>query len=247
MKEDQNKKKHAGKRGENNAPGVELKAGEALISQPQILEKILELSPVGICLVENRIFKWVNNEMLKLFGYEKKQDFENADAQMIYSSYADYETAGKMIYHDLKEKGKSDFDFDLKRKDGTIFKAQIIITVPGFKNARKTTIVIIADISQREAAQKEKLEKEKLQGVLEMAGAVCHEINQPISAVSQTMPVTRAVSSRTVSISRIPSMLFCTQVPSSPRRRTASIIRSAIRSTGSSSCRRNTISGQGLR
>ena len=156
---------------------------ENLTNQQKILEKILESSPVGICLVENRVFKWVNNEMLKMFGYEKKEDFENADAHMIYKSYEDYEAAGKTIFHDLKEMGKSDFDFDLKRKDGTIFKAHIIITSPGIENSIKSTIVIITDISQREVVQKAKLEKEKLQGVLEMAGAVCHEINQPLQTI----------------------------------------------------------------
>ncbi|WP_457553983.1 PAS domain S-box protein [Desulfobacula sp.] len=151
--------------------------------QIEILEKILECSPVGICLVENRIFKWVNNEMLKIFGYEKKQDFENADVQMIYNSYSDFENAGKIIYHDLKDKGKADFDFDLKKKDGSLFKAHIIITSTDTENSIESTIVILEDISQREAAQKEKLEKEKLQGVLEMAGAVCHEINQPLQTI----------------------------------------------------------------
>ncbi|MDA3791807.1 MAG: PAS domain S-box protein [Desulfobacula sp.] len=156
---------------------------ENLTNQQKILEKILESSPVGICLVENRVFKWVNNEMLKMFGYEKKEDFENADAHMIYKSYEDYETAGQIIFHDLKQTGKSDFEFDLKRKDGTIFKAHIIITSPGIENSIKSTIVIITDISQREVAQKAKMEKEKLQGVLEMAGAVCHEINQPLQTI----------------------------------------------------------------
>ena len=171
MKKDKNQKKSVKERDEN------------LTNQQKILEKILESSPVGICLVENRVFKWVNNEMLKMFGYEKKEDFENADAHMIYNSYEDYETAGQIIFQDLKEMGKSDFDFDLKRKDGTIFKAHIIITSPGIENSIKSTIVIITDISQREVVQKAKLEKEKLQGVLEMAGAVCHEINQPLQTI----------------------------------------------------------------
>ncbi|RLC06747.1 MAG: hypothetical protein DRH34_00075 [Deltaproteobacteria bacterium] len=156
---------------------------EKLTRQRNILEKILESSPVAIGLVENRIFKWVNNEMLNMFGYEKKQDFENADVRMIYNSEADYEKVGKIIYRDLKKKRKSDIDFDLKRKDGTILKANIIITSSNFENPFKSTIVIFADISQRELAQKEKLEREKLQGVLEMAGAVCHEINQPLQSI----------------------------------------------------------------
>ena len=133
--------------------------------------------------MENRIFKWVNNETLNKFGYEKKQDFKTADARMIYRSDADYKKAGKIIYHGLKDKGKSDFDYILKRKDGTIFKAHIIITGSDSENPIESTIVTIADISQRQAAQKEKMEREKLQGVLEMAGAVCHEINQPLQTI----------------------------------------------------------------
>jgi signal transduction histidine kinase len=32
-------------------------------------------------------------------------------------------------------------------------------------------------------AEQRRLQREKLQGVLEMAGAVCHELNQPIQAI----------------------------------------------------------------
>ena len=156
---------------------------EKLAKQHNLLEKILESSPVGICLVENRIFKWVNTEMVKMFGYDKKESFANANVRMIYNSKKDYEKAGKIIFHDLKEKGKSDFDFDLKKKDGTPFKANVIITSQDIHHPLKSTIVLLADISQRELAQKEKIEREKLQGVLEMAGAVCHEINQPLQSI----------------------------------------------------------------
>lgn len=155
---------------------------EKLREQRKILEKILQSSPVGICLVENRIFKWVNNEMLTMFGY-KIQEFKNAELGMIYNSEAEYEEAGKIISRDVKKKGKSDFDFNLKKKDGSVFKAHIILAGSNSEHPFKSTIVTFADISQRELIQKEKLEKEKLQGVLEMAGAVCHEINQPLQAI----------------------------------------------------------------
>ncbi len=36
----------------------------------------------------------------------------------------------------------------------------------------------------RERAEQERLQREKLQGVLEMAGAVCHELNQPVMAIT---------------------------------------------------------------
>jgi C4-dicarboxylate-specific signal transduction histidine kinase len=39
-------------------------------------------------------------------------------------------------------------------------------------------------ISRRLQAEAELRQHEKLQGVMEMAGAVCHELNQPMQAVS---------------------------------------------------------------
>ena len=156
---------------------------EKLAEQRRVLEKILESSPVGICLVENRIFKWVNTEMVRMFGYTTKEELENINVRMIYNTEEDFSTAGKLIYIDLRKSGKSDFDFDLKRKDGTLFKAHVIITSPHQESPLESTIVTIVDISEREEAQKEKMRREKLQGVLEMAGAICHEINQPLQTI----------------------------------------------------------------
>jgi len=43
---------------------------------------------------------------------------------------------------------------------------------------------IIRDITDRKRAEAEKLRFEKLKGVLETAGGVCHELNQPIQVIS---------------------------------------------------------------
>lgn len=156
---------------------------EKLNEQKLLLEKILESSPVAITLVENRVFKWVNNEMLKMFGYQHKDEIENKSVQMIYESVKDYEQVGEMIAEDLMNKSRADFDFDLIRKDGSVFSAHIVISSMNPLDLMASTIVTISDISERKIAQQERLEREKLQGVLEMAGAVCHELNQPLQAI----------------------------------------------------------------
>lgn len=152
--------------------------------QEQILEKIFEMSPVGIGLLENRVFKWVNNEMLRIFGYSSKEEVEDRSARIIYKSKRDFDNAGRIIVHDLKEYGKSDFEFDLVKKDGSVFSANINVTSSDTDTPLKSTIVLITDISKEKQALDEKYEKERLHGVLEMAGAVCHEINQPLQAIS---------------------------------------------------------------
>ena len=42
---------------------------------------------------------------------------------------------------------------------------------------------VTRDITNRKLVEKERIQREKLQGVLEMAGAVSHELNQPMTAI----------------------------------------------------------------
>ena len=156
---------------------------EKLAEHRQVLEKILESLPVGIALVQNRFFKWVNNEMVRLFGYESKKDFENQGTRMIYANDNDFELSGKKIYQGLSMGGTVDYEINLVKKDKTLFPVHIRLNSGDDNNPMNWTIATFTDISQRKAIEKEKFEKERLQGVLEMAGAVCHEINQPLQAI----------------------------------------------------------------
>ena len=45
------------------------------------------------------------------------------------------------------------------------------------------SIGVMQDLTQKNRAAREQMQKEKLQGVLETAGAVCHEMNQPLQVI----------------------------------------------------------------
>ncbi len=166
------------------ALAIERKEAESKIrEQGRILEKILESSPVGIALVENRVFKWVNTEMVRMFGYENKKEFQNQSVQIIYAAEEDFEFAGKTIYEGLSSKGKADYEMDMIKRDKSRFPVHVRLNSTDSKNPMAWTIGTFTDISERRAAEKETFERERLQGVLEMAGAVCHEINQPLQAI----------------------------------------------------------------
>lgn len=159
------------------------KSDEESVEHRQVLEKILESLPVGIGLVQNRIFKWVNNEMVRMFGYQSKQDFENQSTRMLYADIDHYDVNGKKIYDSLVNSGAADYEIDMVKQDKTLFPVHIKLTCEDMSDPAAWTIAILTDISRRRAAEKEKYEKERLQGVLEMAGAICHEINQPLQAI----------------------------------------------------------------
>lgn len=170
--------------GQHIALAIERKeSDEAYRHQRKVLEKILETSPVGIALIENRVFKWVNPEMVSLFGYESKDAFKEADLEMIYESRESYLEADKKIYSGFSNTRKTEMESILMKKDGTSFPAHIQMSSPDPSNPMAWIIATFTNISARKQADAEKIKNEKLQGVLEMAGAVCHELNQPLQAL----------------------------------------------------------------
>jgi PAS domain S-box-containing protein len=166
------------------ALAIERKEAEKkFLDDQQLLETILESSPVGICLLENRVFKWVNAEMVRLFGHDSKQAFTGQSARMMYASEQAYKATGEIVHKALMGNARAEVDVELKRRDGTLFKAHIMATSSNPENPLESTIATFTDISLRDVVQQEKREQEKLQGVLEMAGAICHEINQPLQTI----------------------------------------------------------------
>ena len=166
------------------ALAIERKESEEAISQQGIvLEKILESSPVGIALVRNRVFKWVNHEMVRMFGYTSKADLEGQSTRIIYVNDSDFQMMGQTIDGSLAQEAAADFEIELQKKDGTRFPAHLQVNGDDDKDLEGSSIATITDLSRRRQAEREKIEKERLQGVLEMAGAVSHEINQPLQAI----------------------------------------------------------------
>jgi signal transduction histidine kinase len=46
------------------------------------------------------------------------------------------------------------------------------------------SVAILSDLTEKNRAALHRMQKERLEGVLETAGAVCHEFNQPLQALS---------------------------------------------------------------
>ena len=76
-----------------------------------------------------------------------------------------------------------------KRKDGSIFDAETAATLVTDDSGKPIRMMAsFMDITDRKRSdyerQQELIRREKLQGVLEMAGATCHEFNQPMQVIS---------------------------------------------------------------
>jgi PAS domain S-box-containing protein len=86
----------------------------------------------------------------------------------------------------LEEKGQvRGFEMLFKKKNGDLYPASINADLNYNKDGEPVNLTgIIRDITESKQAEGMLLEQEKLQGVLEMAGAICHELSQPLQVIS---------------------------------------------------------------
>jgi PAS domain S-box-containing protein len=158
-------------------------AEESLRRSNDIVNSILSASPIGIGLVENRFIKQINEGMMKMFRFDSENDWLGKSARIIYPSEEDFLIVGDFIYKYLKAGKEAWLDTTFKRKDGTTFLGHLKVSSLCPPDPMQRATFTISDISWRKRAEEELLQKEKVQAVVEMAGAVCHEMNQPMQAV----------------------------------------------------------------
>ncbi len=127
-----------------------------------------------------------NEAAERIFGYTKEEVIDrDLHRLLVPKKYLEAFTKG---FEGFKETGQGSaigktIEMSALRKDGTEFSMELSLS--SFQlEGQWQALGVIRDISYRKQAEKERLQKEKLQGVLEMAGAACHELNQPLQVIS---------------------------------------------------------------
>jgi len=129
-------------------------AEEALLEKEQMLTNILAASPVGICRIEERRFSWVNEAMVKMFGYDSAEEFMGKSTRDMYASDDEYHRAGAILYAQYKSGTESETYTKLARKDGTVFDGHVRISAPDPYNRMKGTIAAFSDESRIKEAER---------------------------------------------------------------------------------------------
>lgn len=94
-------------------------AKDDLQKQKNLLESIFRSAPIGIGLVENRIFRWTNKKLSEMTGYSS-DELEHKSARILYQSDDDYEYVGKEKYAQISKYGTGTVETKWRRKDGAI-------------------------------------------------------------------------------------------------------------------------------
>lgn len=85
----------------------------------------------------------------------------------------------------FEKEGPHSFEAQVQRADNQrrdfLFS---LAPVPDKQGKFSGSVAVLYDLTERNKAAQDRMQKEKLEGVLETAGAVCHEFNQPLQTIS---------------------------------------------------------------
>lgn len=142
------------------------------------LESLLNMLPLGIVVIDfdtRKIFD-VNPHALSTFGCSLEQ--------LIGKQCTDYICPAEEGNCPIIDQG---LNLDRSEREIITFTGE---RIPVLKTVMKNEIEgkailleCFIDISDKKRAEEEHIKREKLEAVLEMAGAVCHEFNQPLQVI----------------------------------------------------------------
>lgn len=137
-------------------------------------------SLIGCYIVQDGGFKYVNPEFMRITGYAENELIGTAPLQIVQPSYR--EAVRENCIQMLKAERLFPYEFLIDDKSGNpkwILETATSIQYKG----RRAALCYFMDISKGKKVEEERLAKEKLLSVLELAGAVGHELNNPLQVV----------------------------------------------------------------
>ncbi len=125
---------------------------------------------------------YANNGLLQMLGYRLNEILNRRWTELFRRGWRD--EAGRILRATLSGRSGSIFETEMAHREGrTIYALVNISTLEVDRENPSLVRGIVTDITAQKELEKETMEKERFGGVIEMAGAACHHLNQPLTNI----------------------------------------------------------------
>ncbi len=147
----------------------------------ELYRTLAEKSITAVFIMQDGNFRFINATAIGYAGYTPEELIGKNAMFLVHPE--DREAVKKKAREMLQGKDTTPYEYRIVTKQGQV--RWIMQTITSIQYEGKRAILGNAmDTSDRKRAEEEQRRREKLQGVLEMAGTVCHEMNQPMQIIS---------------------------------------------------------------
>jgi PAS domain S-box-containing protein len=144
------------------------------------LERSRNNALIGSYILRKNRFRYVNPEFCRITGYREDELIGIPSLSIVHEDYREHlKKHAKLM---LAGQRTEPYEFCIIAKNGDV--KWIMETVTNVKcDGKHAVLGYFMEITGKKQIEKERREKEKLQGILEMAGAVGHELNSPLQVI----------------------------------------------------------------
>ncbi len=147
----------------------------------ELYKTLAEKSITAVFIMQDGKFRFINATAIGYAGYNPEELIGKNSMFLVHPE--DREAVKKKAREMLQGKNTTPYEYRIVTKQGQV--RWVMQTITSIQYEGKRAILGNAmDTSDRKRAEEEQHRREKLQGVLEMAGTVCHEMNQPMQIIS---------------------------------------------------------------
>ncbi len=144
------------------------------------LERSRSSALIGSYIIQNQRFRYVNPQFIRITAYTKAELLGMRSLKLVHKNYRDHVIKNARMM--LAGKRTTPYEFCVVDKNNNT--KWVMETVAPVKfDGKRAALGYFMDITRKKQIEKEKQEKEKLRAILEMAGAVSHELNSPLQVI----------------------------------------------------------------
>ncbi len=159
-----------------------IRTHETLRRRETMLNSIFRAAPVGIGLVNNRVFGWTNQRIEEMTGY-KREELEGRSSRILYPTDEDFEYVGREKYRQIAQTGTGTVETHWRRKDGEIIDVLLSSTPLDLNDLSLGVTFSALDITERKQLEQQLRQSEKMRAVGQLAGGIAHDFNNQLAGI----------------------------------------------------------------
>jgi PAS domain S-box-containing protein len=160
------------------------RAADELRRSEELLNQIVSIAPVGLVRAENRRLVWMNRFLEEMLGFESRDEWLGKSAEILYASKEEFRRVGQVLFETARRKRVVITEAQMRRKDGTVFPAELRLTAPLPDNPYAGVAGAILDLTETKTLKAQLYQAQKMEALGALAGGVAHDFNNLLTIIT---------------------------------------------------------------